>query len=271
MFPECSYIINSSLPSSSAPPGDPSDPGGDTVGLIEDLPERIYARIWLLRQLSMLVCLCITGYTAYKFVDYNKVNNRLLEDIRKQNAELKQRMELMQVDGRRTNAGSVSVIDGPEAPDFHLRHLVDEGTGMDGGDDADADSDDDDTLSFNSTMTDGTWLAADNDHDTLERTQLSDVSEDEEEQDLLDEMAFISANSSPMLPELPGAAATPPAAGGRLSRSSRASTPAIRSSYNLRSRAGATTASNPILNNESEEDFYRIVSKMHHKSRVREQ
>jgi hypothetical protein len=135
-------ICNYSLPTESA---------GDSVPMSEDLPETIYERIW-----SVFACFCVTGFFAYSFVDYNKVNNRLLEDIRRQNADLKQKMEVMQVSNRASYYAPQDKTDS-----IPQKALVDPLTG--GMDDTgemaeDESSEDDDTLSFNSTRTDRTWL-----------------------------------------------------------------------------------------------------------------
>ncbi|TRY63670.1 hypothetical protein TCAL_08682 [Tigriopus californicus] len=74
--------------------------GSEPVGDIEDLPETIYFRIWLMRKLVVFLCVCLTGYVAVNYVDYNVVNNKILEDIRKQNADLKLNMETIHVANR---------------------------------------------------------------------------------------------------------------------------------------------------------------------------
>ena len=79
---------------------DPSDPASATLGEDTVTSEALYVRIWLARKVSVLLCVCVSGYFAYSFIDYNKANHRLLEDIRQQNVDLKHKMELMQLSNK---------------------------------------------------------------------------------------------------------------------------------------------------------------------------
>ncbi len=65
--------------------------------LPQGLSDLLYHRVWLLRKASMSLSCLVTAYFACAFVDYNRVNHRLLEDIHRQNAELRRRMEDVQV------------------------------------------------------------------------------------------------------------------------------------------------------------------------------
>ncbi len=263
-------ICNYSLPETSFNEGATSTPMAD------ELPEIIYERIWLVRKLSVFACFCVTGFVAYNYVDYNKVNNRLLEDIRKQNADLKRDMERIQL-GYKTNNYSAAVKDVHDGSEFSEKALVDPITG--GKDDegelgGDESSDDDDTLSFDSMMSDRTWMGAARDENG-EVDDVSTISTDDE----IDPAEFFSArntnNNSPEPEETdkaPILAAiskptpeTPRGSLRRSSRRSRANTPAnlLETShrYNLRKRSG-TPRTNPICENETAHDFAREVRKM---------
>ena len=57
------------------------------------LQKEMYWRIWLIRKIAMMSCTAILAYYAYKFEDYNKINNELLKGIQQQNLELKSTLE----------------------------------------------------------------------------------------------------------------------------------------------------------------------------------
>ena len=284
-------ICNYSLLDTSLDPSEASiDPAGATLGGEEDMMsnEAMYLRIWLARKVSVLVCVSISGYFAFTFIDYNKANHRLLEDIRQQNVDLKQKMELMQLSNK-PSSGKFH----PDLTDFPEKPLVDPFTG--GADDegeladeSSGDDEDDDTLSFDSTATDRTWhtsaappadalsvMSSDDDDEVNEEDFLTALNSNNNSPDIPDELAKLSAipvialddGLSP-LPSIKKSAAksssrTP---SRRTSRSSRASTPltAVASpnhSYNLRNRRSSLQV-NPVYENETEKDFVNQVRKM---------
>ncbi len=53
----------------------------------------MYNTIWWIRKLAMTACVVQLAWTAYKFQDYNLINNALLVQIQHQNLELKNYME----------------------------------------------------------------------------------------------------------------------------------------------------------------------------------
>ena len=62
----------------------------------ESSPQAIlHFRIWLSRKVSILASLVVLLFKALTFKDYNVINYELLQDIRKQNAELCQAVQLM--------------------------------------------------------------------------------------------------------------------------------------------------------------------------------
>ena len=292
----CSYSLqDTSLDPSEAAFGDPADA---TLGGEEEMTsEALYLRIWLARKVSVLICVSISGYFAYTFIDYNKANHRLLEDIRQQNVDLKQKMELMQL----SNKPSAKIHpDLTDAGMFPEKALVDPFTGGadDEGELADesSDDDDDDTLSFDSTATDRTWLtsaappvdsvsvmSSDEDDDEVnEEDFLTALNSNNNSPDIPDELAKLSGGGTPValddglgpLPAIKKSAAktssrTP---SRRTSRCSRASTPAAASavaspnhSYNLRNRRSSLQV-NPEYENETEKDFVNQVRKMLNRS-----
>ena len=280
----CSY----SLQDPDLDPSDASvDPSAATLGVGEGdmmTSEALYIRIWLARKVSVLVCVCVSGYFAFTFIDYNKANHRLLEDIRQQNVDLKQKMELMQLANKPTVKHHRDIADSGGFPE---KALVDPFTGGadDDGELAD-ESSDDDTLSFDSTATDRTWHTS----AAPPVDSVSVMSSDDEEDGDVNEDDFLTAlnsnNNSPDIPEelaklsdvarddglgpLPtikksarkSSSRTP---SRRTSRSSRASTPSSvaspNHSYNLRNRRGSLQV-NPVYENETEKDFVNQVRKM---------
>ena len=57
------------------------------------LQEEIHCRVWIIRRITILLCVFLLGYTAYKFQDYNIINNQLLLEIQRQNLEFKGTLE----------------------------------------------------------------------------------------------------------------------------------------------------------------------------------
>ena len=49
----------------------------------------MYWRIWLIRIVAMTCCVVLLAWTAYKFQDYNIINNVLLVQIKRQQQELR--------------------------------------------------------------------------------------------------------------------------------------------------------------------------------------
>ena len=113
--------------------------------------------------LALTVCsywLDIFFIKVFRFKDYNLINNRLLEDIQKQNLELKRSMETFKIDNKNSynqqkpGSGYFDTLDG--LGHLKLKEMLEEDTGWQ-GDEEDDFSDNDSDDSFNSTQTDRTF------------------------------------------------------------------------------------------------------------------
>lgn len=244
--------------------------GSEPIGDVEDLPETIYFRIWLMRKLAVFLCVCLTGYVAVNYVDYNKVNNKILEDIRRQNADLKQKMETFQVANRiMKTPPPADSLDGkkPLLSDPFTGSFTDPGEWADRSDneeDEDGESDDG-TLSFNSTQTDQTWLGRPEYH-----PDLSEVSSCDDDDDVALELGLIVPNASPHSQDCPPQPKTklpPPSRSSRGSRS-RSVTPSTLNetthSYNLRNRSTLSRNSDlrPEYAAETDIAFGKTITQM---------
>lgn len=116
---------------------------------VMNLSQLVNDRIWMARQTAIAFSIIVLAIIAYKFKDYNKINNHLLEEIRRQNMELKRNMESFQVDGRLRMSSQDSVDFGGtnttslSSLSTHLNQLLAEDTGF-VGDEEDFDEDDED-------------------------------------------------------------------------------------------------------------------------------
>ena len=115
---------------------------------VMNLSQLVNDRIWMARQTAIAISVVVLAVIAYRFKDYNKINNHLLEEIRRQNMELKRNMESFQVDGRLRSSSQDSVDLGNNTTTLsslssHLNQLLAEDTGF-VGDEEDFDEDDED-------------------------------------------------------------------------------------------------------------------------------
>lgn len=122
---------------------------------VMNLSQLVNDRIWMARQTAIAMSIVVLAVISYMFKDYNKINNQLLEEIRRQNLELKRNMESFQVEGRLRTSGQDSLDTGGNSTTFaslssHLDQLLAEDTGF-VGDEEDSDSDEDDEESLNTT------------------------------------------------------------------------------------------------------------------------
>ena len=122
---------------------------------VMNLSQLVNDRIWMARQTAIAMSIVVLAVISYMFKDYNKINNQLLEEIRRQNFELKRNMESFQVEGRLRTSGQDSLDTGGNSTTFaslssHLDQLLAEDTGF-VGDEEDSDSDEDDEESLNTT------------------------------------------------------------------------------------------------------------------------
>ena len=115
---------------------------------VMNLSQLVNDRIWMARQTAIAISVVVLAVIAYRFKDYNKINNHLLEEIKKQNLELKRNMESFQVDGRLRTSSQDSVdFDTRNSTTLsslsnHLNQLLAEDTGF-VGDEEDFDEDED--------------------------------------------------------------------------------------------------------------------------------
>jgi hypothetical protein len=233
-----------------------------------------FYRVWLARKIALLVSGIVLAYSALNFKDYNVINYQLLQDIRKQNAELTKAVELM-----KSGPTTHDVIDhhGAQVLDDHREDMAD--------DEMSENDDDDDNLSFDSTRTDSSWMV-DNAY------AIKDFSDDEDHMsDILEEesASFLTTpvadnnvtptNNTTTTAEdsikdgtniinvdsfekpTPKRRGRPP--GSR--NSSRGGTPCLSNnhSYNLRQRRNNATFNgfdNPILDHESPNTFGHLVA-----------
>ena len=128
-----------------------------------ELGEMVSGWVWMVRNVTVFLSFLTLAVMAVRFRDYNLINNQLLEEIRKQNLDLKRSMENYQADSRdKYNLGRRQFVDshdGQSQPQLHLsediRAMLSEDTGYRGDEEDDEFSDSDD--SFNSTRSDRTF------------------------------------------------------------------------------------------------------------------
>jgi len=125
---------------------------GDNLSL--NFSQILSDRIWLVRNAAIFSSILVLLFKAINYKDMNLVNNRLLEEIKKQNLEMRKSMESYQVANR-----TESMISNIDAHDGHLLNprisaMLEEDTGFVGDEEVDSDSDSD---SFNTTKTDRTF------------------------------------------------------------------------------------------------------------------
>ncbi len=250
---------------------DSSLPDADVTS--DKLPETIYFRMWLCRKLTLTACFLVTGYFAYTFVDYDKVNNKLLEDIYRQNADLKHKMEMVQLTSKSHKEdpprNRLDLIDGMK----DVMVVSDSGVVADDDDS----SSDDDTCSFNSTQTDRTWLA------TADQEKFPSDGSSTEDEITDTEVNFVSAiNSRQSSPKRVGGqepfyyaqeaivnvlSSTPSSISRKQRERSATPSASVTHRYNLRARK-KNVEENPVLSLESPNTFANEVSRMRKVSQV---
>jgi len=126
---------------------------GDGENTVVDLSQIVNDRIWMVRNMAIFISIVVLSVMTIRFKDFNLINNSLLEEIKRQNLELKKSMENFQVGNKMAQnipMNSVDTLDGHFTP---LSNLLAEDTGFI-GDEEDFSEDSD---SFNSTRTDITF------------------------------------------------------------------------------------------------------------------
>jgi len=125
--------------------------------VVMDLSQMVSERVWMVRNMAIFISIMVLSVMAVRFRDYNLINNSLLEEIKRQNLELKKAMETFQVVNKfRPNAQSMD-MNGVDTLDSHFTPLSDmlaEDTGFIGDEEDFSDTDSD---SFNTTKTDQTF------------------------------------------------------------------------------------------------------------------
>ena len=120
-----------------------------------DISEMVNQRVWMVRNSAVVISFITLVTMAIRFKDYNLINNKLLEDIQKQNLELKRSMETFKLDNKNSyNFGKPgSPQDSLDGLAQHkLRELLEEDAGWQGDREEDDFSDEDSDDSYNSTF-----------------------------------------------------------------------------------------------------------------------
>lgn len=255
----------------------------DHSKVVTEITETVYGRIWVVRQISLGLCIFVLSAYAFMYKDYNVINNTLLQEIKKQNLDLKQSMQMFQVGNRQHyRSPGADVLDGP-SPLFSssISALLAEDTGFQGDEDEE-DFSDDDSDSFNSTRTDATWSGnwSDDEFDTAEnsREQSGNVTPTNKEIDsameALSDRLITSLENHPSVLECASPAIKPVSsqltAAPQTKRRGRPPGPRSQTPtpdpdrYMLRSRrpsSGLANNNNPKLEQETAEEFAKVVKK----------
>ena len=120
-----------------------------------DMAEIVNGRIWMIRNTTIVVCFVTLVTVAVKYKDLTMINNSLLEEIKRQNLELKMSMENFQVDNKAdVQSLSCAKYSNFQQPSIHT--LLSEDTGFKGDE---LDFSDSDTL--DSTFDPGSFNSSD--------------------------------------------------------------------------------------------------------------
>ena len=121
-----------------------------------DISGLLARRVWLVRNITAVLGLMLVGLVAARYRDYNKMNNNLLQEIKKQNLEMRNRMEsfnnLDQTDHGTPHTRRNYILGG------NIEALLAEDTGFHGDEeDWEEDWEEDSDDSADSTRTDVTY------------------------------------------------------------------------------------------------------------------
>jgi len=243
---------------------------------VMNLSGLVHDRVWLCRQVAIAVAAVVLAVVAVRFKDYNKINNQLLEEIRRQNLELKQNMESFQVSGRsRAGADTLdgAALEGSRASlTSHLNQLLAEDTGF-VGDEEDFSEDEEDSfnLSSLSQATDVSFrpgsreTSFDDDDFGTARTSRETTPVNEEIDSALEALSSCLVTSSVSL------SSTPLKAVARVGREAASparkevTPPQAAPRYNLRRTPGRSSnssrADNSLVQQESPEVFAAVVKR----------
>lgn len=219
--------------------------------------EEMYWRIWLIRKGTMLFCTLLLGFHAYKYQDYNKINNTLLVQIQRQNLELKSYLETIGIRTKRLLRARLLYLTillltgkgGLPSMKFMPPDVID---ALDKRQRENEDSSDSE-FSYDSEASDGTYVPSSCDEDTFETAHSRQSSCVPSPAVLLPVLPHLSVIKKEEKLERPSSRAS----------QSRANTPApVTSPYNLRSRSNSRLTLNSSISNESPEAFGQKVKQM---------
>jgi len=128
---------------------------GDSVAI--DISQVVSERIWMVRNMAIFISFVVLAIMAIRFKDLNLINNSLLEEIKRQNLELKMSMENFQAVSKSSEDTPRGHDEGVDTLDSHFTPLADmlaEDTGFNGDEEDFSDTDSD---SFDSNETDRTF------------------------------------------------------------------------------------------------------------------
>jgi len=229
--------------------------------VVENGAELIYSRVWLARHFSLAVSAVILAVKAVMYRDYNVINNNLLQEIKKQNLEMKKQMEIFQVGGRRP---TVDITDSvyPVIAGYDPNN---EDTGFEGDED-DWSEDETDSSRSDKSYNPGEDFSEDEFNTAANSRNTSGQSTPTNKAlDSALEALSSSLPTSGLMPTsvLQPAPSFPTAALPTPIRKRRARvTPTPEKVYNLRSRSLLTSPTeNPVLENESPETFANELKK----------
>jgi len=131
---------------------------GKEENMSVDFSQIVNERVWVVRNMSILISVVVLVVRTIRFKDLNLINNSLLEEIKRQNLEMKRSMENFQVSNKLPhNIATVDTLDGHFTP---LSDMLAEDAGFIGDEE---DFSEEDSDSFNSTRTDKTFNPSDPD------------------------------------------------------------------------------------------------------------
>jgi len=96
-----------------------------------DMAEIVNGRIWMIRNTTIVACFLTLVTLAVRYKDLSMINNSLLEEIKRQNLELKMSMENFQVDNK-ADVQSVNCTKFSKSQQPSIHALLSEDTGFKG-------------------------------------------------------------------------------------------------------------------------------------------
>jgi len=229
--------------------------------LVDDGVQLVYGRVWLVRHFSLAASAIILTAKAVMYRDYNVINNNLLQEIKKQNFEMRKQMESFQVGGRRP---TVDNIDGPYGyTNMAGYHPDNEDTGFE-GDEEEWSDDESDT----DTKTDESFNPDDDEFNTAANSRDTSGHSTPVNKAIDSALEALSSSlpTSGLLPptNIPtsGLLHNPQPLVARGLATPRKMAPTPEKVYNLRSRSRMSSPTvNPVVEKESPETFAAELKK----------